>query len=241
MIYHVLPGDAQVDAFKQSGIEGEILVCREALVEGDVSGDTLDEFFINRAAFHNSTSDEDPANYNANVASQFRKLDDLSDVDEVNLWFEYELFCSVNLWFCCELLSPTGAAVYRVEPVHRAASDLWEGFGGADADTIRLCYGSRKKLTVEDLGLGAALWRAFRLADNDELLRLSDTVSPAFPYLKEICDAAVQRGHRPAEVVAEIKSEGTIDPGRLFTEFRRRAGIYGLGDSQVRRLADTDR
>ena len=50
-MYQVLPGDAQVAAFKESAIQGELLVCRECLVEGDLSGDSLDEFFVNRAAF----------------------------------------------------------------------------------------------------------------------------------------------------------------------------------------------
>src|SRR5262245_14012207 len=113
MIYHVLPGDAQVEAFRASGIEGELLVCREALVEGDISGETVDEFFINRASFVNGAYDEDPANYNAEVASQFKKLLDVDDGDEINLWFEYELFCAANMWFCLDLLSKTEADVYR--------------------------------------------------------------------------------------------------------------------------------
>ena len=100
MIYHVLPGDAQVEDFRQTGLSGEILICREALIEGDISGETLDDFFENRAAFHG----EDSASYNANVASQFRRLLDVGQSDEVNLWFEYELFCAVNMWFCLSLL-----------------------------------------------------------------------------------------------------------------------------------------
>jgi hypothetical protein len=236
MIYHMLPGDAQVEEFKASGIEGELLVCREALVEGDVSGETLDEFFINRAAFHNETSDEDPANYNAKVASQFRKLTELSDNDEVNLWFEYELFCAANMWFCLDLLSKIGASVYRAEPIYRTAENRWDGFGGATPEQMRECFGSRTKLTADEIALGSSLWNAFRKGDSAELERLSNVASSAFSYLNEVCEAAIAKDSRPSEIVQQIQAEGITDFNKLFPEFRKRAGVYGFGDSQVRRL-----
>ncbi|HYJ91106.1 MAG TPA: hypothetical protein VEV84_07350 [Pyrinomonadaceae bacterium] len=236
MIYHVLPGDAQIEAFEQSGIEGELLVCREVLVEGDLSGESLDEFFTNRAAFINSEYDDDPALYNANVASQFRRLLDVKESDEVNLWFEYELFCSVNMWFCLSLLESSKVAIYRVSPVFRDEQDRWDGFGGADADKMMACYKARLKLTDENVRLGADLWRAYKTKNRNELLRLSTTKSEAFPYLKEIGEAAVNKERIPATVIAEIQSEGINNFNEIFLEFRRRAGIFGFGDSQVKNV-----
>src|SRR6185369_7756084 len=186
MMYQVLPGDAQVAAFKESAIQGELLVCRECLVEGDLSGDSLDEFFVNRAAFINGAYDEDPANYNALVASQLRKLTEVGRGDEVNLWFEYELFCAANMWFCLDLLSKTSAQVCRAEPVYRTATDRWDGFGGATAADMLRCFEARIKLTDEDVALGSLLWQAYKAADNERLGELSNEVSPAFPYLKEL-------------------------------------------------------
>ena len=51
MILHVLPGDATVETFKASSIEGDIAVCRECLVVGDVSAIHCPEFWENRARF----------------------------------------------------------------------------------------------------------------------------------------------------------------------------------------------
>jgi hypothetical protein len=238
MIYHVLPGDAQVEAFKRSGIDGEMLVCRECLVEGDISGDTLDEFFTNRAAFINDTYDDDPSNYNANVASQLRKLPDLTNSDQVNVWFEYELFCAANMWFCLDLLSKTGAAVFRVEPSYLSADDRWNGFGGATADDMRKCYDVRKRLSCDDIDLGSKLWIAFKGRDNDSLRRFAASRFDAFPYLAEVCDAATERETRPAAIIADIQKEGAADLDLLFVEFRKRAGVYGYGDSQIKRIAE---
>jgi hypothetical protein len=238
MIYHVLPGDAQVNEFQQSRVKGEMLVCREALIEGDVSGESLDEFLVNRAAFMNAVNDEDLALYNANVASQFRTIAKLTDGDEVNLWFEYELFCYVNMWFCIDLISRTGAVAFRVAPVYLTETDRWDGFGGATPQDMQKCFDTRIKLTREDIALGAALWQAFRTNDNEALSQLSEHVSPAFPYLKEVCKAAIERHETPSALVRELRSEGMTELREIFPEFRRRAGVYGFGDTQVKRLME---
>ena len=39
MIYQVLPGDSLVEGFHKTDIVGEVIVCRECLIVGDVSGD----------------------------------------------------------------------------------------------------------------------------------------------------------------------------------------------------------
>ena len=51
MTYHILNGDALVDRFVTTGIEGEVVIARECLIEGDLSGKDLEEFFKVRAAY----------------------------------------------------------------------------------------------------------------------------------------------------------------------------------------------
>ena len=236
MRLHVLPGDAYVQEFKESSIGGEMLVCRECLVEGDLSGADLDEFFENRSALINAANDEEPAGYAARVASQFRPLLDLTAGTEVNLWFEYELFCSVNMWFCLDLLAQTSADVYRVAPVFRNEETRWDGFAGATARDMQRCFESRTRFTREDIRSGADLWRAFKAGDCDTLRRLSDISSPALPYLKEVCEAAIDKDSRPAEILRQIRTAGSSSFNEIFPECRSRAGVYGFGDTQVMRL-----
>ena len=240
MIYHVLPGDAQVADFQETGLEGEMLVCREAFIEGDLSGDTLDEFFSTRAAFIKQTSHEDTSDYSVKVASQFRPLRDLIGSDELNLWFEYELFCAVNMWFCLSLVEHSGAVVYRVPPAHFTYEDRWYGFGNADAEMLRECFTHRLRLADSEIALGADLWRAFKRRDGETILRLTSTPTEVFPYLDEVGRAAARLDSLPAEIIAEIKSEGINNFSEIFSEFRRRAGVFGFGDAQVRNLMQSE-
>lgn len=236
MIYHVLPGDSLVEDFKKTEIAGQTVICRECLVVGDVDAATLPEFWDQRARFVLSEYGEDEIAYHDTVADKLAKLSDLDDQDEANLWFEYELFCSVNMWFCLWLLSETGAAVYRVEPSVVRESERWSGFALLDAGELQRCYDARKLCSASDVKLGADLWNAWRKGDRDRLLELGETASECFPYLREVCEAAVEKDTRPSEILAEIRFEGKTELAEIFPEFQRRAGVYGLGDSQVQSL-----
>lgn len=236
MIYHVLPGDAQVEEFNKTDIKGEVIVCRECLIVGDIHAETLPEFWDQRAHFILSEYGEDEIEYHERVAAPLAKLLDLDQDDEVNLWFEYELFCSVNMWFCLWLLSETGARVYRVEPVVRSEADRWLGFGNLTSDDLKTCFNARTKLSAEDIALGAVLWNGYRTNDNAKLAELSTSTLACFPYLKEICEAAIEKDTRPREIIAEIQFEGKTEFNYIFPEFVHRAGEYGFGDLQVKKM-----
>jgi hypothetical protein len=237
MNLHVLPGDATVAQFNDSGVDGSVAVCRECLVEGPVAGETRGELFRERAEFIRAAYDGD--DYAANVAAEFEKLLALRAGDEVNLWFEYELFCQVNYWFCLSLLEGTGAKVFRVSPILRDQSDKWKGFGQLSSRDMATCFAARVELSAEDIRRGAKLWDAFRFGRADEMRELAVTDSGAFPMLSETVEAAIARDERPREILREIIGEGVAGFENVFREFSQRAGVYGYGDSQVRRLVET--
>ncbi len=45
MKVHVLPGDSLVKAFEESGIDGEVVVCRECFVDGPLEADGLESLW----------------------------------------------------------------------------------------------------------------------------------------------------------------------------------------------------
>lgn len=236
MKMHVLPGDSLAGEFKKTGIEGEVVVCRECLVEGDKSGTTLEEFWDRRANFIALEYGGDPIEYQENVAYELEKLIGLPDGAEVNLWFEYELFCQANMWFCLDLLKNSPAKVFRVEPSNVSPDEIWKGFGKLDAADLVNCYDGRTQFSVEDIETGSRLWDAFRNGDFGRLRQLGEYRSPCFPFLKEVCDAAAEIDSRPVEIVRELKAGGLKEMDSLFPEFQKRAGVYGFGDLQVERL-----
>ena len=243
MVCHVLNGDALASSFSQSRLGGEVIVFREGLVEGDLSGKTLAEFWRARARFQ-GVSETD---YAARVGGEFEKILHAPDNAEFNLWFEFDLFCQVNMWFVLSLIK--GLSVKRkvnaVYTFHLKEEDphFWTGFGPATADQLRFCHGHRMPLTGADVQLGSDLWMAYKHSDLGGLMRLARNQSHTFPHLMEVIQAHIDRfpsdgaKGRPERVLEEIM-KGATDFQEICREFWRRESIYGFGDLQIKHIYD---
>jgi hypothetical protein len=220
----------------KTGHEVKVVNCREAFVDGDVRADSVDELLQVRENFWTAQNAEGAGDYRSRVASEFDKLRDLPAGTEVNLWFEYELFCHVNLWFCVWLLRDSSVDLFRVAPEVLNESEIWDGFGKMYAGDLKRCFLKRVKFTESDRALGAELWEAYSQRDHTRLRELSLMESSCFPYLKEACEAEIDKDFRPKQILEELQREGVEDFGKMFAAFREKAGVYGYGDDQVRRI-----
>lgn len=236
MRIHVLPGDALAEQFRETKIEGEIVICRECLIEGEVKAADLKEFWQTRAAFIAEAYNKDSENYFQKVVAEFEKLQN-SSVTEINLWFEHELFCQTNLWFTLSLLSDSRARIFRVAPLVGNVDETWKGFGNHGAADLKRCFAARIELHEDDLKLGADLWTAYQNKDDAALTTLSERESRAFPYLREVCRAEIEKPTRPQKVLREIEAaHAAADFPEIFKAFSQTAGVYGFGDAQVKRI-----
>lgn len=238
MKVHVLPGDSLVETFRKTAIEGETIVCRECLMEGDLAAENLNDFWRVREKYLSENYPSADNFYRKNVESELKKLQSVSDGDEINLWFEYELFCQVNLWFCLWLIWDKDVDICRVAPTVRNENNLWKGFGGLDAEDLEICFKQKQKFSKTDINLGKNLWKAFCFKDVQELNYLGNEKSECFPHLKDVCQAAVELQSRPEKKLRELISEGETDFHRIFQKFSQTEGVYGFGDAQVKKIYD---
>lgn len=236
MSVNVLSGDSLVENFRKTGIEGEMIVCRESFVDGDLTGENLEDFWATRENYLNSTySGEVETNYTEKVTDQFIELWNIADGNTVNLWFEYELFCQVNLWFTIWLLRNSTAEFYIVYP-KLDENDRWSGFRSHDPDELKSCFDQKMRINDDDLYLGVQLWEAFQKRDFKVLKQLGEKESQGFPTLKEVCEAACEIDTRPKETLSKIISGGKTSFGDVLKEFCGVEGVYGFGDLQVKRV-----
>ncbi len=131
MIYHILNGGSLAESFPSANLDGEIIVDREALIEGDLQGTDLAEFWKTRAAYIGIPT----AEYYDKVVTEFDKILNAPDNSEFNLWFEFDLFCQVNMWFVLSLIAdlPIRKTVYAVYSsfLPRDDKNFWNAFGPA--------------------------------------------------------------------------------------------------------------
>ncbi|MEO6284651.1 MAG: DUF1835 domain-containing protein [Dyadobacter sp.] len=240
--FHILNGDALLDFFPENILSGEIIVARECLVDGPVTGDTLDEFWQTRAAFIATEYDEEQAVYFDDVVTEFNKITSIPDGSEVNLWFEEDLFCQINLWFCISLLLGISDTlrVNVVKPLLKDGKPDWRGFGALDRNDLATAYQERSRLSTTEIKLLADLWKAYKTQNRVELEKLGNAEAPNFPFLNEVVQAHLDRysednlSGRPEKVLKDIIAQkNTNDFKTIFQEFSAREGIYGFGDWQI--------
>lgn len=245
MTYHVLNGSALVKPFLEAGLNGIYVVARECLIEGDLSGDTPEAFYRTRANYLQQYG-ERPEHYFQAVVRQWEILTRAPDRSTFHLWFGYDLFCQANMWFVLSLLYdlPIRKQVYAVYPSWRKGAEVWLEFGRASTDDMLFAFEHRVLFSEDDLQLGKDLWQAYKRNDLVTLKKLSAQPSAAFPYLREVCQAHIDRfpppgaKSRPEKLVGELLQGPRKDFPYIFSEFSKREGIYGFGDLQFKNIYD---
>lgn len=237
--FHILNGDALRQQFPKT-IAGQIIVCRECLVDGDVSGENLDQLFQNRADFISDNYDGERQDYFDKVASQFQKVRKIVNSD-INLWFEDDLFCQVNCWFVTSLIQKenSGNKVYLVRPrIHTRYS-----FGGMDQSELLAVYKDRQALA--ELDEISDLWDSYQRNDIPSIQAIAAGLKDKYPFISEAVEAHVQRlprDRKPGRPIASLMTImdelNTDEFAPIFREFCKRESIYGFGDLQVKRLYD---
>lgn len=239
--YHILNGDALKEQFPNE-IDGEIIVARECLVDGNVSAGSLEELFEIRAKFISEFyGDYSKADYYKDSVTEFRKIQSIPEGSEINLWFEDDLFCQVNFWFTVDLIlgSTKNCQVYLIRPMEHTPY----GFGGLTQVELVSAYSEKEEII--DLKGIAELWVAYQSNDINGLERSAKELDEDYPFILEAVKAHIDRmpngDHpgRPVQALKEIMAElGTDSFGPVFMEFNKRESIYGFGDLQVKRLFD---
>lgn len=241
--YHILNGDALKEQFPKS-IQGKIIVAREALVDGNVEGKSLEEFYETRATFISSHyAGYSKENYFEKTVSEFEKIQAIPSEVDINLWFEDDLFCQVNFWFVVYLLNKNGQknSIFLVRPKEHTQY----GFGGLDESELISIYENRLSIGQNELHKIALLWEHYKNNDTEKLLQTVKELGKNYAFMLPAIDAHLQRFpsegklDRPTasliQIMNELKSE---EFAPVFREFSKRESIYGFGDLQVRRLFD---
>lgn len=240
-VYHILNGDALKDRFPAS-IQGDLIVARECLVDGDVHGKNLNELFDNRARFISQTyGDYSKMDYKQETVSEFEKILSIPAQSVIYLWFEDDLFCQVNFWFVAYLLS-NHTSINSAMLVRPKTHNLY-GFGGLSAEELIDIY--HTPLALKDLSQVSQLWVHYQSGDNEKLLEAAHAIEDLYPFILPAVQAQLDRlpkedyPGRPMQSIMEIRSElNTTNFGAVFQEFNKRESIYGFGDLQVKRMFD---
>lgn len=238
-VYHLLNGDALKEQFP-AAIEGEKLIFRECLVDGPVGAETAEAFYEERMQFlkeHYGAKGKEE--YVHLFLSQMNRLDQLPHTTPLYLWFEADLFCQVNLWYCLHRLKKNNktAGLYVVMPPDYSPFS----FGALQEQELRECY--EKAIPITKIEAWAHLWEAYQTNNTSKMVQVAEGLQQEYPFVYAAVQAQLERIPsknnlgRPLERLKAIQKEwNTQDFGVIFREFHKTEAPYGFGDLTVKRL-----
>lgn len=238
---HILNGDALRERFPGK-LTGKQLVCRECFVEGPVDELDLQPFYRTREKHLNTHYGHlVQLNYTTQVKAVFDKMTILPKESQIHFWFEEDLFCQVNFWFCLALVAKhnSKSKLFLVRPPLLTPF----GFGGLTTEELQQCHSNRIRISNPKPFID--LWHSYQKQDLTRLKDIANGLREGFPFVEKAVNAHIEslptadsKG-RPKERLLQIMSQlKTENFGKIFQEFCSSEAIYGFGDLYVKRLYD---
>jgi len=185
---HILNGDSTLPILEKSGIKGDVVVWRELLCEGPLHKEVgSDDFWINRYAYFQDEIGVSRIEYYDKTIKEIVKLEDVSGYNEVVLWFEFDLFCQVNLLALCSYLLDNYVkktnyyliCTGKVEGEKRLQS--LSDFSPSDFKTL---FENKITLSKASLEFAKESWNIYVENDSNKLKRFDFNQNSKFQYLQ---------------------------------------------------------
>ena len=249
---HILNGDATAEIFHETNLVGDILIWREVLCEGPISKyGSLGDFFNQRAEFLDKEYGESVnVSYHSFVIPELEKLTKLENYDEVVLWFEYDLFCQVNLLFILYYTYSQNihknCKVSLICPTDHPELDDFKGLGQLSPEQMANLYGERELILENDLKLAAEAWIAFASPDAMQLNDLvtadySSVLSCVPSALRSHCTRFPDSRHGLGAIerkLIELIGKQTIPVRKVIGNFLKQDDAFGFGDLQIEQMLE---
>ena len=243
---HITNGNILTDYLRELGYKDDILTWQEMLCEGPtIPKIDSEEFFEIRADFLKSYYDiEVDTN---ELKEELSKLDNVEKYDEINLWFEYDLFCHINLIGVLNLLhqKEIEKPLYLICSGRVEGEKSLKGLGELNPDQIERHYKDKVLLSQDDKDLAIALWRTYCGKDHN-ILKPYIVTKSNFRYMSNCLKAHLKRyPHQKSglsvledNILRLIRDNQINSEHHLMGYCLNYQGFYGYGDLQMKRLID---
>lgn len=255
-IVHILNGDALADRFPKE-VTGELVIARECLVDGDVPNLPFEAFMKARAEFISQypQSQCSAQQYLDSSVPEFEKIRQLTHNDEVNLWFEEDLFCQVNLWYVISLI--LNDTDIKTLALIRPNCGNEYNFSAMSNEELQNALISKQVLSASEMKLLAQCWENYQAHNYTGFDSLLTKLPNSLKFLQNAIEAELAR--QPDEsglglpertllnimkkIASAKNSSGNIQATKpcfseVFQAFYPKMMVYSFGDLQVKCMYD---
>ena len=244
---HITNGNNLTDYLKELEYTGQFLTWQEMLCEGPTTEQVdSEEFFNLRRQFLSDYYDIE-----INEVELKKELDILNHTDkfqEIVLWFEYDLFCHINLLAVLSLLKQKNikCPIYLVCSGRVKGENDLKGLAELKPNQLHQHFENKIKLSEEDSDLIGSLWKIY-CGNDHNLFKPFIVQKSSFPYLSNCLKAHLQRFPDAVTGLSTLEmhtlhmiSDQKIKSKRhLLGYILNFQGYYGFGDLQINKMIDT--
>lgn len=245
---HLTNGDIAAANLARSGLPGDIVSWRDVLHDGPVPPDEdLGAFHRARAEFLASRGWINEADALADLEQRDARLEDVTNDDEVVLWFEPDLYDQLQL---IQILARLRRRAPGARPrITIVPADCY--LGPMLPEKFAPLYRARRDVQQHDLDHGSAAWSAFTASTPDDLFEVTNRLDREVSARNYSSDGDVRLPHLTAALrrqleeypdldaglsrserqLCEALSPGAITLGKLFTAHQGAESWVWLGDS----------
>ena len=245
-ILHILNGDSTLQNFEDTGLEGITMVWREVLSEGPLEEDiSSGHFWKARAEWINEVFEDTAESYQEKMIDQLSVLSE--QYDEINLWFEFDLHCQVNLLgvlnYLIKQTDLSAPGVYLICPDDYPGKENFMGMGELTGEELEFLYDNiRVRLSAIDFAFAAEAWLVYVSQDAKRLGRfLSKTeywgnlsaLKPALEAHLKRLRVNEQGLNYIEQKLLDIYNSGVKTKPEIYQRFWNTEKIYGMGDMEI--------
>lgn len=240
---HILNGDAITPLFQQAEIPGEVFVWSEVLCAGRSAIDMASEVHWGyRQTYLKETYSFFEQEKFDGIKKRFQSLD-THQYKGIFLWFEYDLFCQINMLALLAWLSTANYAAAQIHLVCVGAHPEYDqlvGLGELTQKQFAALINTRQQLKETDLQTASTLWTLWCTGHHEDLVETGLQLNQdRFPYVVPALEAHIKRFPYSSTLLTEIENQ-IIDLIRakpqtakdIVRQLLNRENYYGFGDVQ---------
>jgi len=249
-LLHITNGDSLTDRLKALKLKGDIITWREMLCEGKTLTNVGSEsFWKTRFEFLNKNYKVSKSWFVEKTLKEYRSLCNHKQQDHIVLWFEYDLFCQINMLAVISWLKTHRkyAHISLVCSGNEDETDKMYSFGEISDEKLLELYENRTELSMNDIEYADYVWQLYCSDNPIRLENLSDYKNYQFDYLTDAIKAHLKRFPTIKNGLNDIENhilqlsleKKPKSKRELLQTVLMDQGIYGFGDTQYDRIITT--
>ncbi|MBT8315137.1 MAG: DUF1835 domain-containing protein [Maribacter sp.] len=246
-LLHITNGDALTERLKSLELKGDIITWREMLCEGKTLTHVGSEsFWKTRFEFLNKNYKVSKSWFVEKTQKEYRSLCNHKQQDQIVLWFEYDLFCQINMLAVISWLKTHRkyAKISLVCSGNEDDTDKMYGLGDLDDAYLLQLFENRTELSQDDIEYADYVWQLYCSDNPIRLENLTDFGNYQFDYLSDAIKAHLRRFPTIKNGLNDLENQVL----RLSVEKKPKSkrellrtvlvnqGVYGFGDTQFERI-----